>query len=194
MEEVEIKNKENSIKPRFWQARVRVVQIPSEIEEQIVFNPSEGHTREIDKSWLYDPFLDRTIYGLELTLAQSFSWIFFLNTYSKAEALRKGHSYRMALQDRFPGLTANVEILPITSSLLHQDPLIYELALPPLPYNEREKWFIIKKIIQLFRNNEHSDIQFYIFWQRDDSVNRVKLSKSSLFELYKLKILGRIPH
>ena len=192
MEGVEIKNISNNAEPRFWQARVHITQIPSDMEEQVVLNPSLEKTVEIDKSWLYDPFLDRTVYGLELSLNQSFSWVFFLKTSTKAEAIRKGHSYLMVLEDRFPGLAGNVEILPITTSNLDQESPIYELVLPKRPYNEREKWDIIKKIIQLFRNNEYNYIQFFILWQRDDSVNRRKLSESSLFELYKVKIFFRI--
>ncbi|MBA7514541.1 hypothetical protein ES705_06571 [subsurface metagenome] len=192
MEADEISNVKNALEPRFWQARVKITQVPSDIEEQLVFNLKLQKTVEIDKSWLYDSFLDKTVYGLELTLNQSFSWIFYLNAVSEAEAIRKGYSYLMALEERFPGLTGNVEALPITSCILDQNPPIYELVLPQQPYNRREKWSILKKIIQLYRKNEHNLIQFYILWQRDDSVYIRKSAESSRFELYKIKIYFRI--
>ncbi|MFX1530213.1 MAG: hypothetical protein ACFFBC_03790 [Promethearchaeota archaeon] len=185
-------NENNVLEPRFWQGRVKITQIPSEIEEQVVFNTSTQKTVEIEKSWLYDSFFDKTVYGLEITLNQSFSWIFYLNAASEAEAIRKGFSYLMVLEERFPGLTGNVEAVPITSSILSQNSPLYELVLPKQPYNGREEWSLLKKIIQLYRKNEHNLIQFYIFWQRDDSIFIRKSAESSRVELYKTKMFFRI--
>ena len=39
---------------------------------------------------------------------------------------------------------------------------------------------------------DNTVFQFYIFWQKDDSVYIKKLGKVSVFELYKLKIFVRI--
>ena len=57
---------------------------------------------------------------------------------------------------------------------------------------EQDRFLIIKKIARLFRKNTGNFIQFFILWQKDDSVNRVKLAKISPFELYKLKIFVRV--
>ncbi|MFW9822149.1 MAG: hypothetical protein ACFFE4_04400 [Candidatus Thorarchaeota archaeon] len=188
METDEIENE-----PKFWQARIKVTQIPPISEEQLIFNPETHDSTNIDKSWLFDPFLDRTVYGLEIIINQYFEWVFFLYANSKNEALIKGNSYILSLEEHFPGLTGTVEALGVTPALLKQNSLIYELKLPPRPYNVHEKWTIINKIIQIFKKNEDNNIQFYIIWQRDDSINRMKLSENSIFEVYKLKIFIRIP-
>lgn len=192
MEDIKIKNAENSLGPIFWQARVKITQIPSVVEKESILNPNAKHMVEIDKSWLFDPFLNRTVYGLEVTLNRNFNWIFYLITASKAEAIRKGHAYLMALEEKFPGLTGEVEALPITSSILNQNFPIYELVLPRRPYNERKYFSIIKKVVQLFKRNEHNSFQFFIIWQRDDSVVNRKLSEISILELYKTKLYIQI--
>jgi hypothetical protein len=194
MEGVKMNRGYNEVEPKFWHARVWITQIPSDLEEQVILSAGLEKPEAIEKSWLHDPFLDRTIYGLELSLNQNFRWAFFLKENSEAEATRKGHSYLMALEERFPGLVGTVEIVPITPTQLQQKSFLYEIVLPKSPYNRLEKWEIIKKIIQLFRNNEHNNFQFYIFWQRDDSVNIRKATETSIYELYKVKIFFRVIH
>jgi len=177
---------------KFWQARVKITQIPTILETQEFVNPKTRKLVEINKSWLFDPFLDQTVYGAELTLNKAFSFIFFMYTESESKALKRGHSFLMNLEERFPGLAGEVSTLPVGEFMLKQDFLTYELVFPRGHFIEGDKFNIIKKIIQLFKGRKFNDFQFYIFWQKDDSVNYSKLSDISVFELYKLKILIRV--
>ncbi|MHA2283694.1 MAG: hypothetical protein ACXAC5_22865, partial [Promethearchaeota archaeon] len=177
---------------KFWQARVKITQIPTILETQEFVNPKTHKPVEINKSWLFDPFLDQTVYGVELTLNETFSFIFFMYAESEPKALKKGYSFLINLEERFPGLTGEVSTLPVGEFILKQDFPTYELVLPRGQFVEGDKFRIIKKIIQLFKGRKFIDFQFYIFWQKDDSVNYDKLSKISVFELYKLKILIRV--
>ncbi|MHA1987822.1 MAG: hypothetical protein ACW98D_14395, partial [Promethearchaeota archaeon] len=165
---------------KFWQARVKITQIPSIIETQEFLNPKTRKRVEINKSWLFDPFLDQTVYGLEITLNETFSFIFFMYAETEPEALKRGFSFLMSLKERFSGLTGEVSALPVGEFILKQDFPTYELVLPRYQSLDGDKFRIIKKITQLF------------IWQKDDSVNYSRLSKISFFELYKLKILIKV--
>jgi len=177
---------------KFWQARVKITQIPSFLEKQEFLNPKTRKPVEIDKSWLFDPFLDQTVYGLEISLNETFSFIFFMYAETEPEALRRGFSFLMSLEERFSGLTGEVSALPVDEFILKQDFPTYELVLPQYQSLDGDKFRIIKKITQLFKVRNFYDFQFYIFWQKDDSVNYNRLSKISFFELYKLKILVKV--
>jgi hypothetical protein len=177
---------------KFWQARVKITQIPSILETQEFVNPKTRNPVEIDKSWLFDPFLDQTVYGLELTLNKAFSFIFFLYAGSESKAIKRGYSFLMNLEERFPGLAGEVSALPVGEYILKQEFPIYELEFPRGQFIEGDNFRIIRKIIQLFKVRDFNVFQIYIFWQKDDSVNYNKLSKISVFELYKLKILIRV--
>ena len=98
---------------KFWQGRVKITQIPSILDTQefVSHRPFTNDLVKIDMSWLFDPFLDQTIYGLELTLNKTFSSIFFMNSRTESGALKKGYSFLMSLEERFPGLTGDVSAL-----------------------------------------------------------------------------------
>lgn len=186
----------NIMKTKIWQTRVKITQIPSSLEKQKILNPKTKQLIEIEKSWLFDPFLDQTVYGVEISLNRDFSWVFFLKSGSKSEAFRKGYSLLMFLEENFPGLSGEVSVLPVTEFILKQEFPIYELVIPNGPYKglyyEQDRFYIIKKISHLFQRNTGNFIQFFILWQKDDSVNHVKYGKTSISELYKLKIFVRI--
>jgi len=177
---------------KFWQARVKITQLPSILETQEFVNPITHNTAKIDMSWLFDPFLDQTVYGLELTLNKTLSFIFFMYTENESEALKRGYSFLMCLEERFPGLTGEVSALPVGLFILKQEFPIYELVLPRLPFLGGDKFHIIKKVIQLFKMKDRNVFQFYLFWQKDDSINIQKLGKISVLEMYKFKIFIRV--
>ena len=176
----------------FWQTRVKITQIPSILDKQIILNPRTMAHIEIEKSWFSDPFLDKTVYGLELTLNKQFSWVFFMHVNTKSEAIRKGYSFLMHLKENFSGLTGEVDALPIDSFNLNQNYPIYEFVFPRRPYLNTDKFSIINKIVQIFQSNNNNLFQLFIFWQKDDSVDGTKVGKNSPFELYKVKIFIRI--
>ncbi|MFX1525290.1 MAG: hypothetical protein ACFFCC_17415 [Promethearchaeota archaeon] len=177
---------------KFWQTRVKIKQIPSILASQEFINPITQKPVEIEMSWLFDPFLDQTVYGLELSLNETFSFTFFLYAETESEAIKKGHSFLMILSERFPGLTGEVSALPISESMLTQTFPTYELIFPRGNFVPGDKFSIIKKIIQIFKVREFNVFQFYIIWQKDDSINYSKYSRVSVFELYKLKIFIRV--
>ena len=177
---------------KFWQARVKITQIPTKLETQEFVNPRTHNGAKIDMSWLFDPFLDQTVYGLELTLNKTFSFIFFMYAETESKALKRGYSFLMSLEERFLGLSGEVSALPIGLFILQQEFPTYELVLPRIPFLKGDKFHIIKKIIQLFKMRDTNVFQFYIFWQKDDSIHIHKYDKVSVFEMYKLKIFIRI--
>ncbi len=177
---------------KFWQARVKITQIPTKLETQEFVNPRTHNGAKIDMSWLFDPFLDQTVYGLELTLNKTFSFIFIMYAETESKALKRGYSFLMNLEERFLGLSGEVSALPIGLFILKQEFPTYELVLPRIPFLKGDKFHIIKKIIQLFKMRDTNVFQFYIFWQKDDSIHIHKYDKVSVFEMYKLKIFIRI--
>ncbi|MHA2398535.1 MAG: hypothetical protein ACXADU_06565 [Promethearchaeota archaeon] len=176
----------------FWQTRVKVTQIPSVLPTQEILDPRTKLLVKTDKSWLCDPFLNQCVYGAEITLNQSFTWIFFLRANSRFSALEKGWTFLNYLEENFEGLTGEVEAFPITRSFLNQNHILYELALPRLPYRGQEVFTIIRKIIQTYHKYNEYYFQFHILWQKDDSVEGVKISEVSPLETYKVKVFVRI--
>ena len=177
---------------KFWQTRVKITQIPTILEKQRFFSQSNKDNVEIDMSWLFDPFLDHTIYGLELTLNKTFSFTFFMRAETESKALKRGHSFLMSLEERFPGLAGEISALPVNLHTLKQAFLLYELILPRVPLLNRDRFQIIQKLIQLFKVRELHIFQFFLFWQKDDSNNIRAFGKVSAFESYKLKIFVRV--
>ncbi|MFX1478263.1 MAG: hypothetical protein ACFFCI_09030, partial [Promethearchaeota archaeon] len=179
---------------KFWQTRINITQIPSSVETQEIINYETERPDQLDKTWLYDPFLDRTVYGLELTINdQSLTWTFFLCASSKIRAIKRGHAFLMYLEQSFPGLSGEVNVVPITSSILSQNYPIYEFVLPRRPY-ELDKFMIIDKFVHLFHKNEGYFIQLFIFWQRDDSIDHLTIPpfENAPYEHYKVKLFIRL--
>ncbi|MHA2473382.1 MAG: hypothetical protein ACXAES_09125, partial [Promethearchaeota archaeon] len=176
----------------FWQTRVKVTQIPSVLPTQEILDPRTKLLVKTDKSWLCDPFLNQCVYGAEITLNQSFTWIFFLRANSRFSALRKGWTFLNYLEENFEGLTGDVDALPITEFILRQTDTILELEFPRLPYLGQANFSIIKKLIQIFHRYNEYFLQFFILWQKDDSVNSIKHGEVSPFEIYKVKFYIRI--
>ncbi len=180
------------MEPKFWQTRVKITQIPSSLETQRFFSQSNKESVEIDMSWLFDPFLDQTVYGLELSLNKTFSFIFFMYAQNESKGLERGYAFLLSLEEKFPGLMGEVSVLPIDLSILKQKPLTYELVFPPKPLANEYRHLIIKKLIQLFKVRDLTNFQFYIFWQKDDSLTHNNLAIGRALEVYKLKIFVRV--
>ncbi|KKN63929.1 hypothetical protein LCGC14_0497020 [marine sediment metagenome] len=177
---------------KFWQTRVKITQIPTILERQRFFSQSNRDSVEIDMSWLFDPFLDQTVYGLELTLNKTFSFTFFMRAETESKALKRGYSFLMSLEGRFPGLTGEVSTLPVSLHTLRQGSPIYELILPRVLLLNGDRFHIIQKLIQLFKVRDLNIFQFFLFWQKDDSSNIRMGCKVSALESYKLKIFVRV--
>ena len=170
----------------YWQTRVRITQISLEVEK--VLSPDYEMNKDVlvKKSFLANPFLDQTTYGLELGINNDFSWTFFFTEKNEEDALVKGFSFLSYLESQYIGLTGKVNVIPITSEQLSQRPILYELVIPRIP----KPFSIITKIIQLFKSDRIGDLTFYIFWERDDSISMVPPYYDGLVkEYYKLKIL-----
>ena len=176
----------------FWQTRVKVTQIPSVLPTQQILDPRTKLLIQTEKSWLCDPFLNQCVYGAEISLNKYFTWIFYLSANSKFSALKKGWTFLNYLEENFEGLTGDVDALPITEFILKQTDTIYELVFPRLPYLGQTSFSIIRKLIQIFHKYNEYFIQFFILWQKDDSVNSVKHGEVTPFEIYKVKFYVRI--
>ena len=170
----------------YWQTRVRITQIPLEIEKELLVDFEQKKDVLVKKSFLANPFLDQTTYGLELAINNDFSWTFFFSEKNEEDALVKGFSFLSYLESQYIGLTGIVNVIPITSKELNQRPILYELVVPRKP----KTFSIINKIIQLFKSYRIGNLTFYIFWERDDSISIQPPYYDGLIrEYYKLKIL-----
>ncbi len=170
----------------YWQTRVRITQIPLEIEKELLVDFEQKKDVLVKKSFLANPFLDQTTYGLELGINNDFSWTFFFSEKNEEDALVKGFSFLSYLESQYLGLTGIVNVIPITSKELSQRPILYELVIPHMP----KPFSIINKIIQLFKSYRIGALTFYIFWERDDSISIQPPYYDGLIrEYYKLKIL-----
>ncbi|MHA1489014.1 MAG: hypothetical protein ACTSRI_05095, partial [Promethearchaeota archaeon] len=152
----------------FWQARVKITQVPAVIKKVKFVNPRSREEVTIDNSWLCDPFGEKTIYGLELTIDKGFSWTFFFNG-EYGEVHERGKVFLQFLKDKYPGLTGEFSLAFIKSEVYNKDLSFYELIVPQYPYLNSIKFSIIKKFISLFGEVEKSLVQLFITWQRDDS-------------------------
>jgi hypothetical protein len=153
-----VENPKMSVK---FQTRVKITQIPNIQEKELVIDPDTGKKVEIERSWLRDFFNDPfKVYGLEITLEDYFSWIFFFKEDSKSEAIRKGNAMLLSLKSGHPGLEGNVEVVPIGSEDLAKEIKFFELHFPRHVY--KNKILLINKIINLFYENNSHLIKFYI--------------------------------
>jgi len=176
------------VSPTTWQARIKITQVPAEIESVFARDYEKGKDVSIKKSFLTNPFSDQTVYGLELSLKNDLSWTFFISKNSKKDAFIKGLSYLHQLETMYPGLTAEFKVVPIDTLKMKEDSKLYELVLPYRPKNFK----IIEKILLLFKKEKIGDISFYFFWQRDDSVTMGHSHYDGEFQdFYKLKIMMR---
>jgi hypothetical protein len=170
----------------FWQSRVKITQIPLEIEEVTFANSNTGRQFKAPKSILLDPFLDQTTYGLELQIKNEFTWTYFFCEETKKEVLSKGYSFLRYIELQFPGLSGEVEAIPLTPSLLNKTYHLFELDLPRRP----KPFSLIEKFTHLFRKVKVGEISLYLFWQKDDScsLNVGNVYDGVTNELFKLKV------
>lgn len=177
------------VEVEYWQARVKITQIPLEIESVINTDSHTGRQFKAPKSILLDPFLDQTQYGLELQINNEFTWTFFFREESKKKALSRGFSFLRYLELQFPGLSGEVEAIPLTHSLMNKKHVLFELDLPRRP----KPFSIIEKFTHLFRKYKVGEICLYLFWQKDDSCS---LNVGNIYDgvannLFKLKVFLR---
>jgi len=173
----------------YWQSRVKITQIPLEIKDEILTDSNTGRQFRAPKSILLDPFLDQTVYGLELQIRNEFTWTFFFREYSKKGALSRGFSFLRYMELEFPGLSGEVEAFPLTPSLLNRNYVLFELDLPRRP----KPFSIIEKFTHLFRKFKVGEICLYVYWQKDDScsLNLGNVYDGVTNELFKLKVFLR---
>jgi hypothetical protein len=177
------------LEAEYWQSRVKITQIPLEIDSVINTDSHTGRQFKAPKSILLDPFLDQTQYGLELQISNGFMWTFFFRELSKEEALFRGFSFLRYMELQFPGLSGDVEAIPLTSSLLNRKHYLFELDLPRLP----KPFSIIEKFTHLFRKSKVGEICLYLFWQKDDScsLNVGKIYDGVANNLFRFKVYLR---
>jgi len=173
----------------YWQSRIKITQIPLEIEEEVYVDSNTGRQFKAPKSILLDPFLDQTVYGLELQIKNEFNWTFFFREEAKREALSRGFSFLRYMEIQFPGLSGDVQALPLTTNLINREYKLFELDMPKQP----KPFSIIEKFIHLFRKFKVGEICMYIFWQKDDSCS---LNVGNIYDgvtnnLFKLKVFLR---
>ena len=173
----------------YWQSRVKITQIPLEIEEVVYIDSNTGRQFKAPKSILLDPFLDQTVYGLELQIKNEFNWTFFFREESKREALSRGFSFLRYMEIQFPGLSGDVQAIPLTTNLINRKYKLFELDTPKQP----KPFSIIEKFTHLFRKFKVGEICMYIFWQKDDSCS---LNVGNIYDgvtnnLFKLKVFLR---
>jgi len=166
-----------------WQGIVNIVQVPG-----------NERTDENLTSWLCNPFGDDTVYtthfGMDLEKNDDqFSWNFYLTANKKDSAEAKALYFLNYLREKFPGLTGNVIIKRINNYKFNNHVKFYEIVLPEPPY--KSKFEFLRRIIDIFyyfKKIENHVAQFYIIWQKDDSIPISTL----LDEIYKLKIFFSI--
>jgi len=144
----------NMEKSKSWLTSIEINHIPN----------IKGRDHE---TWLFNPFMDNTIYGVKFQIDDDiFSWSFFLDNNKKGDALRKGYRLLAHLKEKFPGIDGDVRIKKKNSEKINQDIDFYELELPKLSIND--KISILSKIINLFKINPGHKIKFFMLWKRDD--------------------------
>jgi len=175
-----------------WQARIKITQIPEVIDTEIVWDYDKKKELPIKRSFLINPLGDGTVYGLELSLKQEFSWTFFISKDTQEKAFVSGLSFLHHLETLYPGLTAEFTVIQARTLNIHENSELHELVLPTRPLEVK----IIEKILHLFKKEKIGDITFYFFWQRDDSIERGCSRYNGEFSyFFKLKIMMRYdPH
>ena len=104
-----------------YQSRVHITQaLPC--DENILFTgPEAEYNHLISSSWLFDPFGDKSTYGVEFTLNKSFSWDFFKCARSAEKAKGLGEALLLSLQEKYRGLDGQVSIIPLYSEYLEMN-------------------------------------------------------------------------
>lgn len=141
-----------------------------------------------DPSWLFDPFQDGNVYGVEFTLKEDFSWTFLLKENSKKNALINGYFLLSALQEKFHGIQGIVQTRAIRNDDYNRTSNFYELVLP-VPQIKRTIP-LFNRIINLFYLNSNHMIKIYIFWEKDDSImmENIDMAKQAIIDDFKIKI------
>ncbi len=96
-----------------WQTRIKITQIPANQDLETIINPETNETVEIKKTWLCDPFLVQSVYGLELTIKNNFSWVFYMRANSEKHARNQGYEFLSYLEENFLGLKGEVFSSPL---------------------------------------------------------------------------------
>jgi len=114
-----------------WQSRVKITQIPSEVdEEEIVYTRFfEKEKISIKKSWMYDIFSDQSINGLEVRSNKYFSMTFIKQAHSFEDAIKKSFLMLNSLEYRFPGLSAVEKQVRFKIADIDQFHSLYEIIL-----------------------------------------------------------------
>lgn len=146
------KEKVNMEKSKPWLTTIEINHIPN----------MKGKDHE---TWLFNPFMDNTIYGVKFHIDDEiFSWSFFLNNNKKGDALRNGYRLMAHLKENYPGIDGDVKIKKKNSEKQDKDIDLNELKLPNFSINDRIS--ILSKIINLFKINPGHKIKFLILWKR----------------------------
>jgi hypothetical protein len=175
-----------------WVSMISITQIPHQIETENKPDYWKQETVSIMKTFLINPFSDQTVYGLEIGVKNDFTMTFFLGddeTDDKRQVFTKGFSFLQHLESKFPGLAADLKIIPIVNLDIPETSLLYELVLP----SNLTTFNIVRNIAQLHKQKRVGDVIFYFLWQRNDAISRFPRMYDGLFEeYYKFKILVRI--
>lgn len=119
-----------------------------------------------DTSWLFDPFGNKSTYGVEFKIGEGFSWDFYLFTRSIDKAEELGYALLMSLRERFKGLDGKVSTDPIYSKYLELERPLYEIVIPSSPI---EKIHFLRKLINYYKSPDRElDLNMFILWKKDD--------------------------
>lgn len=142
----------------FWQARVKILQGTLKQEPHTTDKPKEE-----EKTWLRDFFSNKSRYGIELVSHKDFNWTFFIKSRSEDKARVKGEALLTRLLSVFPGMDAELEMIPITRDFVFQNNHFWEIKLPKPPY--LEKFTLIQDFINVFHRSKQ-EIKLYIMWKK----------------------------
>ncbi|MFW9872613.1 MAG: ATP-binding protein, partial [Candidatus Thorarchaeota archaeon] len=170
----------------FWQARVKITQVPELFEPATIPETAVPfyQKHEDTRSFLYDPFGMNPpgTYGLELTANDNVEVTFFTKAESECEAIKVGHAWLSNLRYKFMGLDGTVEAKPI----LKGDPempnhsQIKELFLPKGYI--KNKINIIERFISAFYYTKDQIIRTLILWKREPR-SEESMEQSNVFNL-----------
>jgi hypothetical protein len=149
-----------------YQAKINITQVLPCVEEKIIGNQEFALKRLINASWLYDPFGDNLIYGVEFGIGKYFSWEFYLFAETVEMAEELGGALLYNLQERYRGLDGQMSLYPLYSEFLDIKRSLYELILPS---NPPLKLHFLRKIINYYKTPQRKmDATVFIVWKRDD--------------------------